>query len=61
MHSLYVPHAILDTIRREGFHVDETVVLSLDNGHARQVANAVDAKTDESFTVMAPDLHTGGA
>ncbi len=55
--SLRVPQAILDTIRREGFHIGETVVLSLKDGHARQVANAVDAKTGESFVVLAPTMY----
>ena len=57
MHSPYVTQAILDTIRDAGFHIGETVVLSLKDGHARQVANAVDAKTGESFTVMAPTMY----
>ena len=54
MPTPHVTQAILDTIRDAGFHIGETVVLSLDDGHPCQVANAVDAKTGESFTVMAP-------
>ncbi len=57
MTTPYVTQAILDTIRDAGFHIGETVVLSLKDGHTRQVANAVDAKTGESFTVTAPDQY----
>ncbi len=44
MHSPVVTQAILVTIRDAGFHIGETVVLSLE-APPRQVANAVDAKT----------------
>ncbi len=61
MTSPYVTQAMLDTIRDAGFHIGETVVLSLEDGHPRQVANAVDAKTGESFTVMAPTMYEAAA
>ncbi len=47
---------LLDTIRRAGFHIGEGVAITED-GTLRSHVNAVDAKTGESFTVMAPTMY----